>query len=325
MRFSIENTLVAINKEIESYNFGNEPKNLYEPIEYIMGLGGKRLRPLLTLLSHNLFSDSFEKVLLPAIGVEVFHNFTLLHDDIMDNAPLRRGKPTVHEKWNQNVAILSGDVMLVKSYELLLNLEDKFHKKMLSSFNACAAAVCEGQQLDVNFELSENISLEEYIHMISLKTAALLGFCMELGAVAAETDEKNINLLKDFGINIGIAFQLQDDLLDVYGDKDKFGKKTGGDILAKKKTFLLIKALEQAKGKDLELLRNFVKDTAPVSDDQVKMVRKVYDNVNIQEQTQAAIQDYSERAVNCLTKVNATLFKKASLKTFVGKLMVRES
>lgn len=325
MRFSIESALQQINQEIETFNFGETPNNLYEPIRYIMGLGGKRLRPLLCLLSYNLFKDNYTKLLLPAIGVEVFHNFTLLHDDIMDNAPLRRGKPTVHEKWNQNVAILSGDVMLVKAYEMLMELDEKLYKKIIASFNHCAASVCEGQQLDVDYETSTNISIEEYLRMISLKTAVLLGFCMEIGALAAETSEKNAELLKDFGINLGIAFQLQDDLLDVFGDKDKFGKKANGDIFARKKTFLLIKALEFAKGKDQNFLNDFLQGTSVVTEEQVKGVRKVYDQVGVQKVTQEAISTYFEKAAQSLAKVDATMFKKAILKNFVNKLMLRES
>lgn len=324
MRFSIENSVKEINQQIESYKFGNDPANLYDPIRYIMGLGGKRLRPLLALLSHQLFSENLKIIYGPAVAIEVFHNFTLMHDDIMDKAPLRRGKPTVHEKWNSNVAILSGDVMLVKSYELLMQVENEYLRRALAAFNECATGVCEGQQLDVNFESMPDISLEQYLHMIRLKTAVLLGYSMELGAMTAGAGGKDILLLKDFGTNIGMAFQLMDDLLDVYGDKDKFGKKVGGDILARKKTFLFIKALQLAKGADLKTLKALLKNESP--DEKVVVeVTNVYSNLGIGKLTEAAIQNYFNKAIYSLTKVDAGPFRKNTLKTFVSKLMKRES
>jgi geranylgeranyl diphosphate synthase type II len=325
MGFYLESAVQQINKEIETFRFGVQPSNLYDPIKYIMQLGGKRLRPLLVMLSHHLFSDDHKKMIRPAVGVEVFHNFTLLHDDIMDNAPLRRGKPTVHEKWNRNVAILAGDVMMVKAYQLLLDVEEKYYKRILESFNTCAVAVCEGQQLDVDFETLQNIKLDQYLDMISRKTAALLGFSLELGAIAGGADDRNIALLKEFGINIGIAFQLQDDLLDVYGDNKKFGKKTGGDIIAKKKTFLLIKALELAKGKDLAVLESLLTDREVPSDEKVAAVTGVYDNLEIRKITQTAIQMYFEKGISSLSKVQADLYKKNLLKSFVIGLIKRES
>jgi geranylgeranyl diphosphate synthase type II len=251
---SVPLILDTLNKEVRKYPFGSEPSELYEPISYILNLGGKRLRPVFTLLSASLFSDNIEKAIRPAMAVEIFHNFTLMHDDIMDKAPLRRGKPTVHEKWSASTAILSGDVMLVKAYELLMQLEDDILKKGINAFNNCAAKVCEGQQLDMNFEKRDNVSEEEYIKMISLKTAALLGFSLELGGIIGRTDEKNISLLREAGINIGIGFQLMDDLLDVFGDEEKVGKQKAGDIVANKKTYLVIKAYEIASLKEKEIL-----------------------------------------------------------------------
>ena len=290
-----------------------------------MSLGGKRLRPLLSLMSYYLFNEDFDKVIKPAIAIEVFHNFTLMHDDIMDNAPLRRGKPTVHEKWNNNVAILSGDVMLVKAYDLLLEAEESKIKSLIKAFNVCAAGVCEGQQLDVDFEQIEHISEAQYIQMITLKTGILLGFSMELGAILADANSKSKQHLKEFGINIGIAFQLKDDLLDVFGDSQKFGKKVGGDIAANKKTFLLIKALELANTEDKEALKALMSDKAAPELEKVSTITKLYEKLNIPELTGNEINEYYKKAIKCLNEVDADLHKKHIIKRFVDELMVREN
>jgi geranylgeranyl diphosphate synthase type II len=325
MLLSIESLHQKINKEIENYKVGNEPPSLYEPINYILGLGGKRLRPLLVLLSHHLFADDYENALTPALAVEVFHNFTLMHDDIMDNAPLRRGKSTVHEKWNSNIAILSGDVMLVKAYDLLLSIENKYLKKILTSFNVCATGVCEGQQMDVDFERVSGIGIDQYIRMITLKTAVLLGFCAELGAIIGEAPEQDSILMRDFGINLGIAFQLKDDLLDVFGDKDKFGKKVGGDIIAKKKTFLLIKALELAKGNELKFLTTYLKDDKQPSEKDVNEISSIYKKLGIEKITGEKIEKYFDQAYKCLAEVKTDLYRKSMLKSFIAQLMAREN
>src|SRR6478609_1396229 len=218
----VEKYLSLIEAEIKKQKFGIQPKSLYEPIRYIMSLRGKRLRPLLTTLSYSLYKNDVEKIIPMAVAVEAFHNFTLLHDDIMDKAPLRRGKATVHEKWNVNTAILSGDVMLVKVYEMFSSLEGDKLKKVLKAFNECAAEVCEGQQWDMEFETMNSVKESNYIEMIRLKTAVLLGFSLELGAILADAPVADQQALKDFGINIGIGFQLKDDLLDAYADPKKF-------------------------------------------------------------------------------------------------------
>lgn len=237
MQLKVESYLGLIEKEIAKYQYGESPAELYEPISYIMALGGKRLRPLLTMLSYSLYRNDPEKILKAAVAVEVFHNFTLMHDDIMDNAPLRRGQATVHEKWNANVAILSGDVMLVKAYDLLLESNPARLKEVIAKFNKCAAEVCEGQQHDMNFETLSQVNESEYLEMIRQKTSALLGFSLELGAILADAPESDCLLLKNMGESIGMGFQLQDDLLDVYADQEKFGKLVGGDIIANKKRF----------------------------------------------------------------------------------------
>lgn len=314
-----------IDQAFSTISYGDNPPELYEPIRYIMQLGGKRLRPLITLLSGYLFRDDIEACLKPALGVEVFHNFTLLHDDIMDKAPLRRGKLTVHEKWNANIAILSGDVMMVRAYELFLEVELGKLQKVLKLFSNCAAAVCEGQQLDMNFETLAQISIEDYLHMITLKTAVLLGFSLELGAVLNGARENDALLLKNFGINIGIAFQLRDDLLDVYGNQDKFGKQVGGDILADKKTFLLITALAQASSEQRKILTQYRQESVFSADDKIKKVTAVYNQLNIRAQTETVINQYFNEALQSLEAVNAPEERKVLLRNLAIGLMKRES
>lgn len=290
-----------------------------------MQMGGKRIRPIVALMAAHLFAEEIEHVILPAIGAEVFHNFTLLHDDIMDKAPLRRGRPTVHEKWNQNIAILSGDVMLVRAYELFLGVGPDKLSKVLTLFSHAAAQVCEGQQLDMNFESSQEVSIEEYLRMITLKTAVLLGFSLELGATLNNACENDALLLKSFGINIGIAFQLRDDLLDVYGDREKFGKQVGGDILADKKTFLLITALAQANPAQKQLLSQYKNQTVYSPEQKITDITAVYDQLQIKTQTEAKINYYFEEAIRNLDEVNAPMERKALLRNLALTLMARES
>lgn len=313
-----------INKEIENLPLKGTPKELYEPIRYIMQLGGKRLRPLLALLAYTLYKDDPGSIIKPAVAVELFHNFTLMHDDIMDQAPLRRGKATVHRKWNDNIAILSGDVMLVKVYDLLLQIPAGKLKDVIISFNKCAAEVCEGQQFDMNFELRKLVSEEEYLEMITLKTAVLLGFSLEMGAILGDADSESRQHLYNFGKYIGLGFQLKDDLLDVYADKAKFGKQVGGDIIANKKTFLLIKAMENAsKEQRIELEKWLIKD---VFDEQEKVlaVKTLYDNLKIKELTEKKIEEYFELALQNLAFVNTQPEKKTILTNFVNHLNNRE-
>lgn len=314
-----------VSEVISTLTYGDNPAELYEPIRYTMQLGGKRIRPLLTLMAAYLFNDEIDHVLRPAIGTEVFHNFTLLHDDIMDKAPLRRGRPTVHEKWNQNIAILSGDVMLVRAYELFLGIAPDKLPKVLQLFSTTAAQVCEGQQLDMNFENSLEVSLTDYLRMITLKTAVLLGFSLELGALLNNAGDNDALLLKNFGINVGIAFQLRDDLLDVYGDQEKFGKQVGGDILADKKTFLLLTALSQATPAQQQILSQYKNQTVFSPDQKVADVTAVYDQLQIKSQTEEKINQYFEEAIRCLNEVNAPAQRKKLLHTLALDLMARES
>jgi geranylgeranyl diphosphate synthase type II len=324
MIFSQEGALKKLDAAFNAHNPGNSPVELYEPINYIIALGGKRLRPLLTLMAAHLFSDEWDKAIRPAMAVEYFHNFTLMHDDIMDNAPLRRGKPTVHEKWNINTAILSGDVMLVKAYDLLLEAEDAQLREIINAFNDCAAKVCEGQQLDMVYEGQPSVALNDYIEMIRKKTAVLLGFSLQLGGIIGGGNKKDLELLKEFGENIGLAFQLMDDLLDVYADQEKFGKKVGGDIIAKKKTYLLITALEKSSEAGKKKLLALLDDQGLSDKDKVKKVKEIYDSLNIKELTEAKMSDYYTAGIQKLEKVDAPLVRKLHLFRFANGLMKRE-
>ncbi|HYG37982.1 MAG TPA: polyprenyl synthetase family protein [Cytophagales bacterium] len=324
MSFDYSRILSRINEEISTISFGENPVELYDPINYIMNLGGKRLRPLLAVFGYYLFDDEINKVLRPSIAVEVFHNFTLMHDDIMDKAPLRRGKPTVHEKWNSNIAILSGDVMLVKAYDFLLEVEGNYFKEVTTKFNKCASQVCEGQQLDMNYQYLPSISETSYLEMIRLKTAVLLGFSLEMGGMLAGASSQDLAYLRSFGENIGVGFQLKDDLLDVYANKDKFGKQVGGDILENKKTFLLINALENANISQAKTLSKWLSASGFDPEEKVKEVTGIFDELKIKEITQLKMSEYFNKAFNDLEKVNASADKKLELRKFAETLIERE-
>lgn len=313
-----------VEQRLALFNFGDQPSNLYEPIRYILSLGGKRLRPVLTLMVCQLFDKQIDKAIYPALAVEVFHNFTLLHDDIMDNAPLRRGKATVHEKWDSNVAILSGDVMLVKAYELFLKSKLNNLQIILSKFNKCAAQVCEGQRSDMNFESRNSVSEDEYLEMIKLKTAVLLGYAIELGAIIGGADEDTSNKLYDFGINIGLGFQLKDDLLDVYADSSKFGKQVGGDIISNKKTYLLIKAIELAQGQMKEDLEYWLSEKDFDREEKVDAVINIYNILGIKALSEKKMNEYFDRGIEILTSLNVDPQKKKPLKELTLKLIDRE-
>ena len=317
--------LQTLNREIAALTYGQRPPELYEPIRYIMSLGGKRLRPALTLLSSALFTDQWAAFAKPAIAVEVFHNFTLMHDDIMDAAPLRRGQPTVHQKWNPNVAILSGDVMLVCAYELLLEADPAKLPLVLKKFNRCAAEVCEGQQLDMNFERLPTVAEAEYIDMIRLKTAVLLGFSLELGGILADAPTAHTDLLYETGVAIGTGFQLKDDLLDVFGEQAKFGKQVGGDIIANKKTFLLIKALELAQGETANTLNRWLQAAEFDATEKVQAVTKIYNQLNIKALTENKMNEHFAHGLRCLETVDVPETRKQPLRDFVERLIHRES
>jgi geranylgeranyl diphosphate synthase type II len=311
--------------EIKKQQYGKNPASLYEPIRYLMALGGKRLRPMLTMLAYSLYKHDAKTIVPFAVAVEAFHNFTLMHDDIMDKAPLRRGKATVHKKWNVNTAILSGDVMLVKVYGMLLDLEAGKLKKVLKLFNKCASDVCEGQQWDMEFETTNGITESEYINMIRLKTAVLLGFSLEFGAILAEASEEDQKALREFGINIGIGFQLKDDLLDAYADPKKFGKQVGGDIIANKKTYLLIKALEKAEGKNKRELKTWLETTRFKKVEKIESVKSIYDTLRIPALTEKKINFFFDKGFKSLEKISATPPKISILRSFTESLIERQS
>ncbi|SNR49668.1 polyprenyl synthetase family protein [Hymenobacter mucosus] len=313
-----------INSALATLQYGQQPVALYEPIRYIMALGGKRIRPLLTLLGAHIFTDDLEPALKPALATEVFHNFTLLHDDLMDQAPLRRGKATVHEKWNPNVAILSGDVMLVRAYELFLGVQAELLAYVLGRFSQTAAEVCEGQQWDMNFETETDVSIQQYLDMIRLKTAVLLGFALELGALLGGASRADADHLRQFGVGIGVAFQLRDDLLDVYGDAATFGKRVGGDIVSDKKTYLLLMAQAQATNTQRAVLGQHIGQPVIDPEAKVQAIRAIYNELEIRPQTEALINEYFLDALQHLERVAAPESRKKPLHQLALQLLERE-
>jgi len=315
-------------QDIVSAHFNNlisekEPKNLYEPIRYILSLGGKRLRPVLTLMATEVFDVDCRKALSAATAVEVFHNFSLIHDDIMDDAPLRRGNETVHEKWNINTGILSGDAMLILAYQYFETYEPKIFQELAKLFSKTALEVCEGQQYDVDFETRDNVSIPEYLKMIEYKTAVLVGAAMKMGAIVAETSVENANLIYDFGLNLGLAFQLQDDYLDAFGNPETFGKQVGGDIIENKKTYLYLKAIEFAKPEEKEQLLHLFSIQPNDNTDKIKSVKAIFNQTGASEATQKAIQEFTFKAFETLDKIAITNEKKAVLRAFGENLMNR--
>ncbi len=323
--YNISQLQDLINKEIAEKQYPNKPLELYEPIRYLMALGGKRMRPALLLMACDLFDGSVIEALKPAVGVEVFHNFTLMHDDIMDKAPLRRGSSTVHEKWNESIAILSGDVMLVNAYQLMMTVDNSILREVLTIFSETAAGVCEGQQIDMNFESMQEVGVSEYLEMIRLKTAVLLAGSMKIGALIGKAEPEHAEAIYKFGENMGLAFQLQDDILDVYGDPEKFGKQVGGDIIANKKTFLLIKALELAEDLDKEELTYWLTEetTDPVS--KVNSVTDIYNRLGVRQLAEQQMNSFAEKALSALEKIEANAEKKKSLRAFAEQLLIREN
>lgn len=313
-----------LNDELSKRKYGSRPDELYEPIRYFLNLGGKRLRPLLCLLSYSLFKDDIEEAIEPAIGIELFHNFTLLHDDIMDEAPLRRGKATIHEKWNSHIAILSGDAMFVKSCQSVSSVDPSILKTVLNGFNRTALEVCEGQQMDMNFETSDSVNVEDYLEMIRLKTAVLLGFSLELGAIIAGQDESISKKLYQIGMNAGIGFQIKDDYLDVFGEKDKFGKQLGGDIIANKKTYLLLKANELSKGKEKEELEKWINASNFDESEKVQAIISLYKSLKIDELSLGIANEYFQKARASLVEMNISENSKTRLISFLETLINRD-
>lgn len=311
---------------LQEEKWPEQPKELYEPVDYLMHLGGKRLRPVLALMAYALFAKDVDKALPVAMAVEIFHNFSLVHDDIMDEAPLRRGQPSVHTKYNINTGILSGDVMLIYTYEYLLKTADPLKiNKMISVFNQVAIKVCEGQQYDMNFEKRNDVTIEEYLQMIRYKTAALIAGSLSLGAIAGGAQKEDVKNLEAFGENIGIAFQLQDDYLDTFGDPLKVGKKPGGDITQNKKTFLILRALELAAPSTRKQLESYMAGTDFGEKEKIEKVTGILRSLNIPTLTLALKQSYQDRAFQHLDQVKTTYGSTQILRDLSLELIGRES
>ncbi|WP_378181416.1 polyprenyl synthetase family protein [Aquimarina sp. SS2-1] len=300
-----------------------EPKNLYEPISYILNLGGKRLRPTLVLMTSEIFGSSYEKALDAALAIEVFHNFSLVHDDIMDDAPLRRGKETVHEKWDINTGILSGDAMLINAYQLFENYNGDTFKQLAKLFTKTAIEVCEGQQYDIDFETREDVTIPEYLKMIEYKTAVLVAAAMQMGAIIAEASDTCKSSIYDFGRLLGLAFQLQDDYLDAFGDPETFGKQVGGDIIENKKTFLYLTSIEGADSNVKKQLEGLFSLNPENPSEKVQTVKAIFEATGAKEKTRLEIEKYTKKAFGVLNNLSISEEKKTVLRAFGEQLMNR--
>lgn len=324
MIFSFESTYNKVEKALSKLDTKGKPESLYEPIRYLLDIGGKRLRPILAIYAHHIFCDNTENVLNPSLALEVFHNFTLMHDDIMDKAPIRRGFTTVHEKWNTNVAILSGDAMLVKAYQLLEGLPADIANVVLARFNATALQVCEGQMYDMDFERKTNVSVDSYIEMIKLKTSVLLGFSLELGAIVGRASKSDADKFFNLGVNAGIGFQIKDDLLDLYGASHKVGKQVGGDIIANKNTFLLVKFLDLANDTDTQLAFEWLTKTEFDSQQKVEFFKGMFEKYQLQSIAEELIKTYFDNAIAILDSLKVDRLRKGKLKALLVGLIERE-
>ena len=309
---------------LESQSINKEPKNLYEPIEYILRLGGKRIRPVLTLMASEVFDTDYKAALPAAMAVEVFHNFSLVHDDIMDDAPLRRGQETVHEKWDLNTGILSGDAMLILAYQYFEQYEPVIFRDLAKLFSKTALEVCEGQQWDVDFERRNDVSIPEYLKMIEYKTAVLVAAAMKMGAIVAKTSAKEAELIYDFGLNLGLAFQLQDDFLDAFGDPKTFGKQVGGDIIENKKTYLYLKAREFSSVEKASELQELFSLQLEDNTEKIETAKSIFNQSGASKATQEAIEMYTLKAFETLEKMDINAAKKDILRAFGKNLMGRK-
>ncbi|MDL2245674.1 polyprenyl synthetase family protein [Parabacteroides sp. OttesenSCG-928-J18] len=323
--FSFQQILAQIESEIHRLQLDYPPKSLYDPIEYILSLGGKRIRPALALMAYNMYQEDLTPAMQPALGIEVFHNFTLLHDDLMDEADKRRHKPTVHKLWNPNVAILSGDAMLIVAYRLMGETQEPHLKEVLDLFTQTALEICGGQQYDMEFESRMDVSEEEYLEMIRLKTAVLLACSLKTGAILGGASPEDADHLYAFGINIGLAFQLQDDLLDVYGDTETFGKNIGGDILCNKKTFLLINALKRASESQRETLMEWIGKTDYDPLEKIAIFTFIYNEMKLEQLVKAKMQDYYQAALVHLEALQVAPERLEELKSVCNQLLYRQS
>lgn len=316
--------LEKINDYIKNLPLGREPHGLYEPIEYVLSLGGKRIRPMLMLMAYELWKDDSEKILPQAVALETFHNFTLLHDDVMDNADVRRGKPTVHKKWNENTAILSGDNMLVLAFKWMQQCPSDKMPAVLGTFTDTAIEIDEGQQLDIDFEERDDVREEEYIEMIRLKTSVLLACAVKIGAIMADAPKEDAENIYKFGEAIGLSFQLQDDYLDVYGNPEVFGKAIGGDITSNKKTYMLINALNKAEGAEKKELEQWIGAKDFDRDEKVKAVTRIYNSLGIDKMAKAKMEQYYNDAIAFLDKINVPESRKQALRDYADSMMKRE-
>ena len=312
-----------INSYIDNQSFKGEPTELYAPIEYILRQGGKRMRPTLCLLACDLFNGNIDDCMIPAVAAEIFHNFTLVHDDIMDQAPLRRGMETVYHKWNSDIALLSGDTMLIKAFQYVLSMKKDYSYEVFAELCKVALEVCEGQQFDLNFETLNNVTLEEYLEMIRLKTAVLLGSVLKIGAIVANTSAENQKAIYDFGINLGMAFQLQDDIFDCYGDVKVFGKMTGGDISDNKKTYLYLKALELASEEDKKTLLDLFKMPKGRDEKKIQTILNIYNKYDVKNIVTKLMTEYYENSLQNLNEIDIEEERKQILREYAEYLYKR--
>ena len=319
--YTSEQLLEKVKVALAEIKFDSKPEELYNPIKFTLNLGGKRIRPVSVLLACEMFNGDIEKAINPAIAIEIFHNFTLLHDDMMDNASVRRGNPTVHIKWTNNIALLSGDAMSVIAYKYISQAHNL--KETLDVFSDTALKICEGQQYDMDFESRNDVSVDEYLKMINLKTAVLLAAALKIGAIEANAPESDKENIYEFGRNLGMAFQLQDDYLDTFGNVEKFGKNIGGDIVSNKKTYLLIKALELASGKEKEELNHWLAKKEFNNEEKIAAVRKIFDTLEICKQSQLLMKSYFEKAEEFFNKLSISKESKNTLKDFTDSLRER--
>ena len=312
----------ALQHEIEEIKL-LQPSNLYNPVIYTLNMGGKRIRPALLTMAYEMFDEKIEKAFPAAMAIEMFHNFTLLHDDMMDGASMRRNKETIHIKYSNNTAILSGDAMSIISYDYINRCETQHYREVIEIFTNTALKICEGQQYDMDFETRNDVTVDEYLHMIGLKTAILLAASLKIGALLANAPKTDAQLLYDFGFNLGMAFQLQDDYLDTYGDSETFGKKIGGDIVSNKKTFLMLKALELAKGNQLDELNRLISEETIDMQNKINRVIAIYDQVDVVSHSKEIMESYYNKAIACFNKVNLEQAKKSELLIVAQKMLKR--
>ena len=323
--YTSDEILHKVNESLDALPYDRCPSSLYEPIRYVLSLGGKRIRPVLMLLGYQLFHDQPEQIMMQALGLETYHNYTLLHDDLMDNASLRRGHATVHCKWNANTAVLSGDSMLVLAYQRMAQCDSRHLPAVMELFTETALEIGEGQQYDMDFETRNDVTEEEYIEMIRLKTSVLLACALKMGAILADASQEDANLLYQFGEKVGLAFQLQDDLLDVYGDEKVFGKAIGGDITSNKKTYMLINAVNRANQQERTELMRWIEAKDFDRQEKIEAVTRLYDAIGIRQLCEQKINSYFEEAKQYLDQVSVSEERKQPLRQYTAEMVHRES